>query len=280
LTVGLVPAGVVVGLGAAGCGQRRAAMSEPAAPVSWDDAERALRLWARFPVEATPRPIVLTSSDVEAPRRGFPDGETKLAFVSGAFDLPGRFPDGPGTADGYRLIGAKDAAAALLRQGNRQPAPMRLAVTAVRLGSAEFGTDRGRRTLPAWLFSLPTVADPAAVLAVAPPSRFVIPGNQAAWAAGEEATVGRDRTTIAFRFVGSPPGRGPCEAQYAVDAFESRTAVAVSVRQLPHPPVTGNVACPAVGYLNTVSVRLAAPLGARILVAARSGAPIPVQQHG
>ena len=40
LTAGLVAAGVVAGLGTAGCGQRRAAMPEPAAPVSRDDAER------------------------------------------------------------------------------------------------------------------------------------------------------------------------------------------------------------------------------------------------
>ena len=59
------------------------------------------------------------------------------------------------------------------------PVATRLTVTGAHLGTAVFDTDRGPRQLPAWLFGLAGVHDPAAVLAVAASRIFVPHGRPA-----------------------------------------------------------------------------------------------------
>jgi len=124
-------------------------------------------------VGRVPRPLVLVGPKVVDPRTGFPDGPTKLAYIERAVDLPATLPPGPATADGYPVVSAAEAARSFMSGPGKGPASgVRLVVTAIQLGTAEFDTDRGRQNLAAWQFSFQDVTDPALVLAVAPDRSF------------------------------------------------------------------------------------------------------------
>ena len=234
-----------------------------------------LRDWSAFPANATPRPLVLTGPPVADPASGFPNGAAKLAYLEGAFDLPAALPSGPAAVPGFPLITAKKAAGVLRSVAAKgPPVTSRLTVTGVRLGTAVFDTDRGPRQLPAWLFGLAGVRDPAGVLAVAASRIFVPPGHPANGRPFvDDAWLGRDGRTLTVRFFGAPSGTGPCSASYTLDRAFSSAAVAVAVQEHKR---DGTALCAAVGYPRRVTVALPAPLGGRVLVDAASGVAIPV----
>lgn len=236
---------------------------------------QALRAWSAFPASATPRPLVLTGPPVADPASGFPNGDAKLAYLEGAFKWPAGLPSGPATAAGYPLITAREAAQVLRSAAaTGPPVPTRLTVTGVHLGTAVFGTDRGQRRLPAWLFGLAGVHDPVGVLAVAASHIFAPTGRPANGRPFvDDARLARGGRTLTVRFTGAASGTGPCTASYSVTQATSRTAVAVAVKEHAH---GGSVACAAVGYTRQVTVALAAPLGGRVLVDAASGVAVTV----
>jgi len=236
---------------------------------------QALRAWSAFPAGAAPRPLVLTGPRVADPLSGFPSGAARLAYLEAAFDLPAALPSGPAAAAGFPLITAR-AAVEILRSAAAEGPPVttRLAVTGVRLGTAVFDTDRGPQRLPAWLFGLAGVRDPAGVLAIAASRIFPPPGRPAgAHPFVTSARLGRDGRTLTVKFAGAPAGTGPCTASYNLDQAASRTAVAVAVQEHER---DRTAVCSAVGYARQVTVTLAAPLGGRALVDAPSGLAIPV----
>ena len=195
------------------------------------ELRRALAAWSRFPVAASPRPLVLTGPDVTAPPAGFPSGADKLAYEAGAITFPPAMPRGPVSAGGLRVITAGQAAALFRRRAvTGPPAHTRLRVTTVRLGAATFVTDRGMRRLPAWLFSFAAVRGPAAVLAVAPTQIFPppAPASEGAplvnWAFSR--TGGR---ALTVRFTSAQSGHSPRTASYCVQAAESAAAVPIAV---------------------------------------------------
>ncbi len=291
---------VLVVLALAGCGSRGAAknatppVTAPAptsttsttTPIPATDRsalEDALQTWTSFPVHASPRPLVLTTDPVAAPASGFATDDAKEAFLSGLFTAPARLPAAPSEAGGYEVVGAVGAVGALAfmrASGSRAPGqthpPSPLVVDAVRFGSASFGTDRGRRTLPAWFFSFRGVQDPSAVLAVAPSLRF-FPAGVTPGTAQLDARIAPDGRTLTVTFTGSPPGPGPCGLDYTIDQLATDTAVAITVRPLAHePPLPPHVACPLIGAIRHQAVTLAAPLGDRVLVDARTKAPVAI----
>jgi hypothetical protein len=141
---------------------------------------QALARWAASPATAIPRPLVLTGESVLAPALGFKTGDAKIAFGAGNFVAPASLPVGPAAAGGYRLISAASALVLLKSSGGGfgvsppvSTAP--LVITAVVLGTAAFSTDRGTIKLPAWLFSLAGMQNPAAVLAMSPSAQFASP---------------------------------------------------------------------------------------------------------
>ena len=88
---------------------------------------------------------------------------------------------------------------------------------------------------------------------------------------GASTTTGR---TLDISFIGAAAGNGPCTADYAADALESKTAVAISVRATRTRSGDGTeVACTAVGYLRHLRVRLTVPLRNRVLVDAATKGP-------
>ncbi|HEY5990799.1 MAG TPA: hypothetical protein VIV12_31045 [Streptosporangiaceae bacterium] len=236
---------------------------------------QALRAWSAFPVGASPRPLVLVGPLVSDPRGAFPDGSTKLAYVEGAVIAPRSFPSRPTTAAGYGLITARQAFGMFESvAGKGPPAPVRLHISAVRLGVGEFRTDRGLRRLPAWRFWFREIRNPAAVLAVGPasifsPARF--PGVRPAVA--DYARLGPGGRTLSVYFVGEGAGQGPCTAGYSLTVAESSTAVAVAVHEHAH---DSTAICPLVGYPRHVTTSLSVPLGARVVVDAYSRTAVPV----
>jgi len=252
-------------------------------PGQATNARAALNLWRDFPVQANPRPIVpLGEGIVLDPSGGFPDAAGKLAYFEGRFALGAALPAGPGAAGRYRVIPAAAAYRALRATGraeHEKVAP--LIVTAVRLGQARFATDRGPASLPAWQFYFRGMADPASVLALAPPALFMPPALRRFAPPGPgnsvelSATASRSGTVLTLSFPGPLPGTGPCAASYRASVLGDRRAVAVTIATT-SPAVPSGVACPAIAVTRTAVVRLARPLGSRVLVSATDGGAIPV----
>src|SRR6266508_3295220 len=111
-------------------------------------------MWAAFPVNATPRPLVLSGPDIIGPRDGFRDDVLKSAYCDGNFAPPLRFPPGPATSGGYPLMSGRDAFETLCAAGDGQGSELTLQVISMELRSATFELDRGLRVLPAWLIGL------------------------------------------------------------------------------------------------------------------------------
>src|SRR6202011_2108074 len=170
--------------------------------------------WVTFPVQASPRPIVLIDGPVvmSAGFR-FPDGPSKVAFQNGAVDPPAQLPTGPAASQSYPLITAASAVA-LLQSASTGKAPTtapsaggRLRIASARLGEATFLTDRGLKSLPAWVFSLAGIDGAFSVLAVAPSAQWAPPGSAPMSPPGRPdigAIIAADHRTLTLRFTGSP----------------------------------------------------------------------------
>jgi hypothetical protein len=238
----------------------------------------ALAHWASFPAGAQVRPVVILTGDQVIGPVTFPSAADQDAFNAGAITLPRSLPSGPGRLGGYSLISAARAAQVLTAGGTASPAPStKLTVTKVKLTSGIFATDRGRQVLPAWQFTLRGVAGPADVLAVATAQRFWPSGLKPVSTRTTAAQPGRSGRALTLTVYGAPAGTGACQVTYSVRQQSSAHAVAVDVIAQEH---DHGAACPAGGRPAPVSlpVTLAAPLGNRVLVDARSSAPIPVTQ--
>lgn len=239
--------------------------------------------WAGFPINASPRPLVIVGSTVNGPDAFLTDA-AKLAFIHGQIDLRTQLPTGPTNANGYPLISAAAALAMLQPSGPESSVSPELAtrldVTAVKLGTSVFSTDRGDRTLPAWQFSFAGVEGVVSVLAISPAATWS-PSNAASPTAGPplvgRATVGADQRTLTVGFIGARAGTAPCTASYDVSVTESTTAVVVSV--IAHQHYAPNVACTQVGYWVTATAQLSAPLGPRVVLNA-AGQPVVVTSEG
>jgi hypothetical protein len=223
-----------------------------------------LLVWSGFPVNASPRPLVLSGRRVLPPTGGFPTRAEGSAFASGDITAPPAYPAAPQRVDGYRLISPADAVGTLRSPGaTGHP----LQVVSISLGTAVFQTDRGPRQLPAWLVRFAGVPSPAEVEA---PQIFEPPGVATSRTAISSALLGRDDRTLTVFF--TPATRG-CGQSYELKVKMSRSAVAVAV--VGH--ATRTVTCVAPRRLVTV---LGKPLGSKVLVDGSTGAPITVTLAG
>lgn len=259
--------------------------SAAAAPAIAAPTGDALERWASFPVEAEPRPVVLTGEAVLAPGTGFTSGDAKISFMTGRFAAPPDLSPSPRVEDGRSLLTAAEAYRALAASqqtpvlGEPSP-PTPVAVGSPTLGHARFGIDRGERELPAWRFAVEGARDPASVLALRPADYVATDGRGGS--SGSTVAFGADDRTLTVTYVGSPPGPPPCGSpDAAIQPHESRTAVELEL-VMPTPAAfsapTGDpstsVGCPAVGAYRTAAAVLAAPLGNRIVVDDQ-GRPLP-----
>jgi hypothetical protein len=231
--------------------------------------DRALRIWSAFPVRASTRPLVLLEGYVLNPDGGFPNGNSKIAFGNGAITAPASWPSSATSVSGFPIIGAAAAFKTLTTPSSVLGSPPPLAVTDVALGSGWFLTDRGPQLLPAWLFSLSGVQSPAKVLAVAPSRIYADPtfrsGNSPTQLAGM-VDVGDRRLVVSFS--GAPAGTGPCTERYTSDVKESNQALAIAI--IPHVNASGPQACALPASTRHLTIKLAAPLGSRVVVDANS----------
>jgi hypothetical protein len=195
-----------------------------------------------------------------------------MAYLEGRFALRTALPPGSTTAlRRLRVIGVNE----------HEKVPP-LLVTAVKHGNSGFVTDRGRMRLSAWRFYFKGVANPASVLALAPPEVFVPPPLHRFGEPGpgnsieDSATVSASGKVITLSFVGSPAGNAPCDASYRATGLSDRRAVAYTITTIAVPVPPGE-ACPAIGIFRTAVLRLARPLGPRVLVSSTDGGAIPVK---
>ncbi|HSC04010.1 MAG TPA: hypothetical protein VLC49_11845 [Solirubrobacteraceae bacterium] len=243
----------------------------------------ALDLWRAFPVGANPRPIVpLGEGMVLDPRTGFPSGAAKTPYEERRFVLRTLLPGSVGTFGRFTEIPATVAYRRLraMRVDEHDNVPP-LIVTAVRIATATFVTDRGRVRLPAWQFSLNGLAHPASVLALAPPDLFIPPALRRFGEPGpgnsveDSATILASDKTVTLRFVGEPAGNAPCDDSYRASAVADRRVVAFTIATIPVPVPAGE-ACSLVGYARTAVLHLARPPGARVVISATDGGAVPV----
>lgn len=249
-----------------------------AGPPASGNPDTALAGWQSFPVSADPRPVVLTSGMVLDPSSGFATDEDKLAYLAGQYELGVALPAAPPTSGGYPVISAKAALDRLRGNVSGQQVSSRLRIVDASLTGAKFSTDRGPQQLPAWQFRLAGVADSVRVLAVSQSRLWPAKPFEPTWS--EDGTsIAADDQTLTHSFIASPAGPSPCGAEYAGKVTESRTAAVISVEVVTPNPAGGSTsadqACPAIGAQRTVTLRLATPLGDRVLLTAQ-GAPIAV----
>ncbi|MGH8571461.1 MAG: hypothetical protein ACREX8_02645, partial [Gammaproteobacteria bacterium] len=219
----------------------------------------------------------------------------RIAAISGHFVLPaGGLPTLPaqlpatgalrwhdGTVTTVALLSAEATLQAMWGHGCVDCTSLEpLHVTAATLTDVRVRTDRGDVAAPAWRFAFAETTVSLPWSAVGPPDAVVElpdPGIQQATSVGvipRMATVAADDRTITLDFDGGPPN-GPCQSQYTARAVES-PHVAVVIIEEHRPPRTGGSpqACVLSGQPRSVTMTLAEPLGRRILLDVREGAPI------
>lgn len=243
---------------------------------------RALKLWADFPVDSSPRPLVLTGPAIRDPASGFRNGEDKNAYIAGSFDLATELPPAVAASNGQHLISPADALTDLRNQSKSSMPSTKLTITDVHLGSGVFSTDRGERSLPAWIFAIGGVADPASVLAVSPDDRWPRDGQRLADNDQLAATIALDDRHVTVTFVGGSSGSGPCGTEYAAGVTQSDTAVSVSIREISNPALTPGpsgtraaVMCTLEGHARKLTITLNPALGNRVLIDS-DGAPLQI----
>ncbi len=221
-------------------------------------ARWAVSRWAAFPVERSPRPLVLAGQRAFV-EQGFRTGEAKLAYLEGRIECAVSVPD------------------AVVRElpPRRERGPRRidswpLLITAASRAEREFVTDRGRRRLPAWrlevadalgpIWVLDPEVDPPEWLPPEPPPTPTPELPEPLSDPGARAALGPDGVTLTVDQLGGPP---EYERYARGDTVESAQAVAVV-------PVGVDVGPPgarrAIGYMHQITVRLETALGARVYV--------------
>jgi hypothetical protein len=234
-----------------------------------------------FPVSQKPRPLVLLG--VTEIVSGFPDSDSKIAFMDGDIDLATTLPSAPTIRDGYPVM---PAASAVRRITNVRSCCVststRLRITGIRLVDQSFMTDRGKRSLPAWQIRFAGLPTTVTVLAVARSARYLIRGG---WST---ATVSNGGRALTIYFVAHHRATGPCDQGYRsfLSMSESSSAIRISVRVRREPPKSApsGVICadvgrtlnasvaPVPGSPNTATIHLRAPVGNRLVVDAENRA--------
>jgi hypothetical protein len=219
---------------------------------------------------------VLAGPDVVGPTSAF----SAALLGNGHIRLEHPFPKTPDGYAGMPVIAAKAALARLgTTVGRGTKTDHVVSVTGAKLGMATFETDRGRRRLPAWLFSVSHIRAPTAVLAVAPPSRYPVAEG---YESGSDADVSADGAALTLRFAGGPPGSDFCDSEYTLNAFESAQTVVLklvvhSSTKTPTPTKGVTFGCTSIGFLREATTHLTSPLGNRVVLSA-SGKVIQVGQ--
>ena len=254
-----------------------------------EQAQAALTRWAAAVAAAGGTSPILPVGELTGqvgdwePAVGDNNKPALMAGLVTAGSLPAdRPPDGEvawqdGTTATVPLLTAGEAVTAI-RNGAAAPCGdcVAMAITAAQLATGPISTSRGPAVAPLWEFSIEGTAVKVTRLAVADVVTVVPPP----WDANNPpigltidsatGTVGGLDLTVAF--VGAPnPGNQACGADYSAEAAESDLAVVVIVIEHAN---TGFGGCAAVGARRTATVKLAAPLGDRVVLDVQEGLPV------
>ena len=243
--------------------------------------------WRDFAVDQVPRPIVLLGEVARV--EGFTTGEAKEAAGQSRFEFTGPLPAGPATAtvtlpDGpadLPLIDAATALAALRTPAEPVPPSMvvpPLRITEVVAGTAEFATDRGPLTLPAWLFHVVDGLGPIAWPAVRPDEFWKL-GQLGYPVVSGSAPGGGPALTVVMGAAPTDHCPGEPIVEYKAVAVESATAVVVGLesRLVGTAPGRPDPTCAHDLVYRTTSyqVTLAAPVDRRVVLDTE-GNPVPI----
>lgn len=223
---------------------------------------------------------------VQLPRGGLRSQADKRAYQDHNFVLRGRLPD-TGPKDGRvtwigggsltrPLAGAVESYKTLA--GGRAGGKPHLTVTGAKLGEMSVATSRGPAVAPAWLFTLSGYASPLRQAAVIPSPLPRPPIGRAYGVPGHPldqlvqiAAGGRSVTVVALH--------GACDDGPVVAVLETRGSVVLS-GSVKHRKDDGGY-CTKQARLQQVTVKLARPVGDRVVVDAHTGQPVPYKPpHG
>jgi hypothetical protein len=229
--------------------------------------------------------VLLQASDLTPvpSDQGFSSQDEKDAFGAGHFRLAGPLPARPltgqvrwagGATLGLPLLTARAAFAELDAQRSCGPVPCgQLTVTGARPGAVTVHTSRGLARVPAWQFTVAGLGWPAREVAVARSAMVVLPGvfgvippaGRNTPGVDELTAVSANGRTLTLSFPGSA-----CDAAWGAYRYQSGGTVVVGSWERFSTRTTG---CEA-GVSRTVRVRLARPLGSRVVLDVESGAPL------
>jgi hypothetical protein len=246
--------------------------------------------WARSPLAKAWRTglVVLSSDDLSAgPSGGFPSGQDKADFIDGDLVFTGPAPSGapdgvvtwPGGSSMKVPVLSEARTFSELTSSRECPAcaTTPLDVTAATPTTLGVATSRGTAQVPAWAFTLKGVSGPV-IQAALPPGSYVTPGSKGSPSAARLAAVGKAFTgameaavsaggrTLTLRLFG-----GVCDTTWGGLETEVDGAVVVGGWEVDPTP---NVPCAAVGVSLATTVRLAAPVGDRVIIDASTGQPV------
>ena len=247
--------------------------------------------WERSPLAKMWRTglVLLDPVLTSAPSGGFPSGAAKLAFVNGNLVFTGpsptRAPAGVVTwSDGSTMkvpVLSEARVFAELTSGRqcRGCATTPLAVTAARPTTLDVRTSRGTASVPAWAFTLKGVSAPV-IQAALPPGSYATPdtyGTPAenlrplgtAFVGGGSVQPSADGWTLTVGLGGSP-----CDSAWG--GLVAEVGGVVVVGGWMHDP-NPDQPCAAMLVLREAAVRLAAPLGARVVLDAATGRPATLE---
>ncbi|MFJ5665782.1 hypothetical protein ACIQAR_08820 [Micromonospora chalcea] len=223
-------------------------------PIDVERARQALALWDDFPVHREPRPIVLTEMGVAALDRLKADTEWRALF------------DGPGVSEAD--LPPEIAPDAIDYCRDVQSGAQRPLARIIR-AHGPFATDRGVRELPAWMMYPDDRRWPFIAMDPDVKRRMTWRPSGLAAVHHEEAVLADDGRTLTYRFTGTP-------RQYAdyphAEVFETDTAVLVTPVEV---DLDGDGIRLDYAEEREVVVRLAAPLGNRVLIHTGHGPGTP-----
>lgn len=225
--------------------------------MSLEWARWAVARWDAFPVDAEPRPLVLLGPAAHA-RNGFVSQRAKRAFMNGWIEARATVPE--------------PVLAIAGRRPDRPPNEPPIVITAARRCDIEQRTDRGPRWLPGWELTSDQTLGPIVVLDPEVLSRaWSPPQSDPAHPAGPGRPPGQEPLhtpvsgqaegrTLTFRFIGALPNY---ERYPSAEVVESPQAVAVVPQAEDIGPPGARI---APGFGHQITVTLAEPFGARVLV--------------
>ncbi|MET9869690.1 MULTISPECIES: hypothetical protein [unclassified Streptomyces] len=277
---------------AAGCGAGETGGTQPAprsprsddrTPRSDDRAQQVAEAWDGSPAAARWRAGYHPMGPVvHLPGNGaLRDAADRRAYDIGNFDLRGKLPAAPGgsgrvtwRSGGSLTMPLRDAEQVYETLDTADSPGPRLTVTGAKLGEMTVATSRGPATVPAWLFTLEGYDSPLERAAVSPselprppirPLGQNVPTDVLAPLGGltEVAADGRSVTVLAHH--------GSCDDGPVVDVLETDGSVVLSAA------VTGVEDGPCTSELRgkEVTVKLAGPVGDRVVLDAFTGRPVP-----